>query len=101
MLVLRIAGKCFCILANATFFTIAIFATKIYEAAGIPVLPVSPRYSGKAKRHIIFHIALFAIVAALLPLTGVCWNWLYGSFALQPAFGGLPMRYEGYRPVLM
>jgi|TARA_R110000764_G_scaffold47938_4_gene106727 protoheme IX farnesyltransferase len=86
----------FCIWQMPHSYAIAIFRYKDYEAAGIPVLPVSQGIA-KAKRHIIFHIALFAIVAALLPLTGYV-GIGFMVVALATSLWWLAMALRGYRP---
>ena len=71
------------------------FAIKIHEAAGIPVLPVSQGIA-KAKRHIVLHIAAFAVVAALLPLTGYV-GIGFMVVALATSLWWLAMALRGYR----
>lgn len=86
----------FCIWQMPHSYAIAIFRYKDYEAAGIPVLPVSQGIA-KAKRHIILHIAAFAIVAALLPLTGYV-GIGFMVVALATSLWWLAMALRGYRP---
>lgn len=86
----------FCIWQMPHSYAIAIFRYKDYEAAGIPVLPVSQGIA-KAKRHIILHIAAFAVVAALLPLTGYV-GIGFMIVALATSLWWLAMALRGYRP---
>ncbi|SHE91637.1 heme o synthase [Marinomonas polaris] len=86
----------FCIWQMPHSYAIAIFRYKDYEAAGIPVLPVSQGIA-KAKRHIILHIAAFAVVAALLPLTGYV-GIGFMVVALATSLWWLAMALRGYRP---
>jgi protoheme IX farnesyltransferase len=86
----------FCIWQMPHSYAIAIFRYKDYEAAGIPVLPVSQGIA-KAKRHIILHIAAFAMVAALLPLTGYV-GIGFMVVALATSLWWLAMALRGYRP---
>jgi protoheme IX farnesyltransferase len=85
----------FCIWQMPHSYAIAIFRYKDYEAAGIPVLPVSQGIA-KAKRHIILHIAAFAVVAALLPLTGYV-GIGFMVVALATSLWWLAMALRGYR----
>ncbi|WP_111639890.1 heme o synthase [Marinomonas shanghaiensis] len=85
----------FCIWQMPHSYAIAIFRYKDYEAAGIPVLPVSKGIA-KAKRHIILHIAAFAVVAALLPLTGYV-GIGFMVVALATSLWWLAMALRGYR----
>lgn len=50
-------------------YAIAIFRYQDYLAANIPVLPVASGI-GKTKLHIVLYIAVFGLVAMLLPLNG-------------------------------
>lgn len=86
----------FCIWQMPHSYAIAIFRYKDYEAAGIPVLPVSQGIA-KAKRHIILHIAAFAIVASLLPLAGYV-GVGFMVVALATSLWWLAMALRGYRP---
>ena len=86
----------FCIWQMPHSYAIAIFRYKDYEAAGIPVLPVSQGIA-KAKRHIILHIAAFAVVAALLPLTGYV-GIGFMVVALATSLWWLAMALRGSRP---
>ncbi|MCW4630352.1 MULTISPECIES: heme o synthase [Marinomonas] len=85
----------FCIWQMPHSYAIAIFRYKDYEAAGIPVLPVSQGIA-KAKRHIVLHIAAFAVVAALLPLTGYV-GIGFMVVALATSLWWLAMALRGYR----
>ncbi|QLE97340.1 heme o synthase [Neptunomonas phycophila] len=85
----------FCIWQMPHSYAIAIFRYKDYEAANIPVLPVAEGLS-KAKRHIVLHIAAFAIVAALLPLTGYV-GIGFMVVALATSLWWLAMALRGYR----
>ncbi|MBJ7536308.1 heme o synthase [Marinomonas transparens] len=85
----------FCIWQMPHSYAIAIFRYKDYEAAGIPVLPVSQGIA-KAKRHIVLHIAAFAIAAALLPLTGYV-GIGFMVVALSTSLWWLAMALRGYR----
>ncbi|WP_353666673.1 heme o synthase [Marinomonas sp. THO17] len=76
-------------------YAIAIFRFDDYKAAGIPVLPVSQGIA-KAKRHIILHIAAFAVVAALLPLAGYV-GIGFMVVALSTSLWWLAMALRGYR----
>jgi len=75
-------------------YAIAIFRYKDYAAANIPVLPVAEGIS-KAKRHIVLHIAAFAIVSALLPLTGYV-GIGFMVVALATSLWWLGMALKGY-----
>ncbi len=86
----------FCIWQMPHSYAIAIFRYKDYEAAGIPVLPVSQGIA-KAKRHIILHIAAFAVVASLLPLAGYV-GIGFMVVALATSLWWLAMALRGYRP---
>jgi len=85
----------FCIWQMPHSYAIAIFRYKDYEAAGIPVLPVAQGLT-KAKRHIVLHIAAFAIVATLLPLTGYV-GIGFMVVALATSLWWLAMALRGYR----
>ena len=76
-------------------YAIAIFRFDDYKAAGIPVLPVSQGIA-KAKRHIILHIAAFAVVAALLPLAGYV-GIGFMVVALSTSLWWLAMALRGFR----
>ncbi|REG83809.1 heme o synthase [Marinomonas pollencensis] len=85
----------FCIWQMPHSYAIAIFRYKDYAAANIPVLPVAEGIS-KAKRHIVLHIAAFAIVSALLPLTGYV-GVGFMVVALATSLWWLAMALRGYR----
>jgi len=77
-------------------YAIAIFRYNDYKAAGIPVLPVSQGIA-KAKRHIVLHIALFALVVMLLPLSGYT-GIGFLTVAFATSLWWLLMALRGYRP---
>jgi len=66
------AWQCCCILANGHILTLSYFRYKDYERAGISCIAVSQAYRRKAKRHIIFTLPSFAIVAAPFSADGLC-----------------------------
>jgi protoheme IX farnesyltransferase len=76
-------------------YAIAIFRFKDYEAAGIPVLPVAEGIH-KAKHHIVLYIAVFALVTALLPLTGYV-GIGFMLVATATSLWWLAMALRGYR----
>ena len=76
-------------------YAIAIFRYKDYAAANIPVLPVVEGIT-KAKCHIVLYIAAFAIVTALLPLTGYV-GVGFMVVALATSLWWLAMALRGYR----
>ncbi|QYJ94171.1 heme o synthase [Shewanella spartinae] len=76
-------------------YAIAIFRFKDYEAANIPVLPVAQGVE-KAKLHIVFYIALFALVSTLLPLAGYT-GVGFMAVSCVTSFWWLLMALKGYR----
>ena len=76
-------------------YAIAIFRFKDYQAANIPVLPVAQGID-KAKLHIVFYIAVFAIVSAMLSLTGYT-GIGFMTVSCITSFWWLVMALKGYR----
>lgn len=77
-------------------YAIAIFRFKDYEAANIPVLPVAEGIE-KAKLHIVFYIALYAIVTMMLSIAGYT-GIGFLAVACTTSFWWLLMALRGYRP---
>jgi len=76
-------------------YAIAIFRFKDYQAANIPVLPVSHGID-KAKRHIVIYIAIYALVVMLLPLNGITGS-AFMAVACTTSLWWLFMALRGYR----
>lgn len=76
-------------------YAIAIFRYKDYETAGIPVLPVA-RGIAKAKLHIVMYIAVFSVVAVILPLSGYT-GMAFMAVACATSLWWLAMALRGYR----
>lgn len=76
-------------------YAIAIFRFKDYEAANIPVLPVA-KGMAKAKQHIVLYIAVFALVAMLLPISGYT-GMGFMAVACTTSLWWLMMALRGYR----
>ncbi|MCG9695458.1 heme o synthase [Shewanella sp. Isolate11] len=76
-------------------YAIAIYRFKDYEAANIPVLPVAQGID-KAKLHIVFYIAVFAIVSTMLSLAGYT-GIGFMAVACVTSFWWLAMALKGYR----
>ncbi len=77
-------------------YAIAIFRFKDYEAANIPVLPVAEGIE-KAKLHIVFYIAVYAIVTMMLSIAGYT-GIGFLAVACTTSFWWLLMALRGYRP---
>lgn len=86
----------FCVWQMPHSYAIAIFRYKDYQAANIPVLPVSKGIA-KAKRHIVIHIALFALVVLLLPISGYT-GIGFLCVAFVTSIWWLIMALRGYQP---
>ena len=76
-------------------YAIAIFRFDDYAAANIPVLPVAEGIT-KAKLHIVLYIAVFALVAALLPLAGYT-GIAFMAVTFATSLWWLAMALRGYR----
>ena len=76
-------------------YAIAIFRFDDYAAANIPVLPVAEGLT-KAKLHIVLYIAVFALVAALLPLAGYT-GIAFMAVTFATSLWWLAMALRGYR----
>ncbi|XQW83583.1 heme o synthase [Thalassotalea piscium] len=76
-------------------YAIAIFRFKDYQAANIPVLPVSHGID-KAKHRIVMYIAIYAIVVMLLPIGGFT-GIAFMAVACTTSFWWLLMALRGYR----
>ena len=76
-------------------YAIAIFRFDDYAKANIPVLPVAQGIA-KTKLHIVLYIAVFAIVSALLPLSGYT-GLTFMSLACVTSLWWLFMALRGYR----
>lgn len=76
-------------------YAIAIFRFNDYAAANIPVLPVAEGIT-KAKLHIVLYIAVFALVAALLPLAGYT-GIAFMAVTFATSLWWLAMALRGYR----
>jgi len=85
----------FCLWQMPHSYAIAIFRYQDYRAANIPVLPVA-RGIETAKHRIVFYIAVFSCVSALLPLTGRV-GFGYLAIALATSAWWLVMALRGYR----
>ncbi|MDN2662546.1 heme o synthase [Psychromonas sp. 14N.309.X.WAT.B.A12] len=76
-------------------YAIAIFRFKDYQAANIPVLPVSHGID-KAKQRIVIYIAIYALVVMLLPIAGFT-GLAFMAVACTTSFWWLIMALRGYR----
>lgn len=76
-------------------YAIAIFRFKDYQAANIPVLPVSHGID-KAKQRIVIYIAIYALVVMLLPIAGFT-GMAFMAVACTTSFWWLLMALRGYR----
>jgi len=76
-------------------YAIAIFRYQDYRAADIPVLPVAAGI-GKTKLHIVLYIAVFALVAVMLTLSGYT-GIGFLAVACTTSFWWLAMALRGYR----
>jgi len=76
-------------------YAIAIFRFKDYQAANIPVLPVSHGID-KAKQRIVIYIAVYALVVMLLPIAGFT-GMAFMAVACITSFWWLLMALRGYR----
>ncbi|MGJ8580809.1 MAG: heme o synthase [Psychromonas sp.] len=76
-------------------YAIAIFRFKDYQAANIPVLPVSHGID-KAKQRIVIYIAIYALVVMLLPIAGFT-GMAFMAVACTTSFWWLIMALRGYR----
>ncbi len=76
-------------------YAIAIFRFNDYAAANIPVLPVAEGIT-KAKLHIVLYIAVFALVAAMLPLAGYT-GIAFMAVTCATSLWWLAMALRGYR----
>ncbi|RBW47508.1 protoheme IX farnesyltransferase [Psychromonas sp. B3M02] len=76
-------------------YAIAIFRFKDYQAANIPVLPVSQGID-KAKQRIVIYIAIYALVVMLLPIAGFT-GLAFMAVACITSFWWLLMALRGYR----
>ncbi len=76
-------------------YAIAIFRFDDYAKANIPVLPVAKGIA-KTKLHIVLYIAVFAIVSALLPLSGYT-GLTFMAVACVTSLWWLFMALRGYR----
>ncbi|WP_166423919.1 heme o synthase [Paraglaciecola sp. 20A4] len=76
-------------------YAIAIFRFDDYAKANIPVLPVAQGIA-KTKLHIVLYIAVFALVSALLPLSGYT-GLTFMSLACVTSLWWLVMALRGYR----
>ncbi|GAP73874.1 heme O synthase, protoheme IX farnesyltransferase COX10-CtaB [Pseudoalteromonas sp. SW0106-04] len=85
----------FCLWQMPHSYAIAIFRYQDYRDANIPVLPVAKGLA-RAQRHIVFYIALYALVVMLLPLGGYT-GLAFMAVACTTSFWWLLMALRGYR----
>lgn len=85
----------FCLWQMPHSYAIAIFRYQDYRDANIPVLPVAKGLA-RAQRHIVFYIALYALVVMLLPLGGYT-GIAFMAVACTTSFWWLLMALRGYR----
>jgi len=85
----------FCLWQMPHSYAIAIFRFTDYQAANIPVLPVSHGID-KAKHHIVMYIAIYALVVMLLPIGGFT-GAAFMAVACTTSFWWLLMALRGYR----
>ncbi|TMO90403.1 heme o synthase [Pseudoalteromonas ruthenica] len=85
----------FCLWQMPHSYAIAIFRYQDYRDANIPVLPVAKGLA-RAQRHIVFYIALYALVVMLLPLGGYT-GIAFMAVACTTSFWWLLIALRGYR----